>query len=293
MGYLLALFAVLLWSFNTIISIYFSTSLAPLELAFGRWLTASVVLVCLSGRSLWQNRTWFLQHCGYLVLLAITGIVIVNTLIYYAGHTASAVNMSLLNTLGPIFLLLLSHVLFRMSINKVQIGGIGLALLGVITIIINGDFLALSQIHWVSGDFIMLGNAFCFAVYSLLQQKRPDFIPQTTLLAASAIIGTVILGCLMLIFVPEQRFLTLQPLDVATFVYLGIFNSVCGYLAWNTALNKIGVLKTAVIYYTLPIFAAIEAYLVLGSDVRLPQIFGGALVISGIALANFGARKRA
>lgn len=290
MGYLLAVWAVFLWSFNTIISNYFATSLAPLEIAFSRWFLASIILGIIAHRDLWQNRRWLLNNFGYLLLLSLTGVVIVNTLIYYAGHTASAVNMSLLNTLGPVFLLLLSHILLRTAITRQQLLGIFITLFGVITIIVNGDFLSLSKIKWVTGDFIMLGNAFCFAIYSLLQTKRPAAISQTTLLAATAILGALILGCLMLVFVPESQFSRLQPLDYAVFVYLGIFNSVLGYLSWNMALHKIGTIKTAVIYYSLPLFSAIEAYFILGEDLYPPQIIGGLLVISGIALSNFSSR---
>lgn len=293
MGYLLAVFAVFLWSFNTIISNYFATSLAPLEIAFSRWFLAALILVVLARRSLWQNRKWLGQNFGYLLLLALTGMVIVNTLIYYAGHTASAVNMSLLNTLGPVFLLLLSHVLLQAPISKQQIVGIVITFFGVITIIVNGNFLSISKIKWVDGDFIMLGNAFCFAVYSLLQSKRPPEIPQTTLLAASAVIGAVVLGCLMLVFVPETRFKQLQTIDFAVFIYLGIFNSVLGYLSWNTALQKIGTVKTAVIYYSLPLFSAVEAYFILGEKMHWPQAVGGVLVISGIALSNMASKHQA
>lgn len=292
MGYILAVLAVFLWSFNTTVSSYFATSLAPLEIAFSRWFLAAIILTLIAGKSLWQNRVWFFKNFGYIFLLALTGMVIVNTLIYYAGHTASAVNMSLLNTLGPVFLLLLSHSLFHTPISKTQLLGIFITFGGVLTIILNGDFLSLSKIKWVDGDFIMLGNAFCFAIYSLLQQKRPPFIPQTTLLASSAIIGAVLLGILMLIFVPEKQIFALTPLDIAVFVYLGIFNSVLAYMAWNTALVKIGTIKTAVIYYSLPLWASIEAYFILGEHLHLPQVIGGILVIGGIILSNLNKTKK-
>lgn len=291
MGYLLAICAVFLWSLNPIISNYFATTLAPLEIAFSRWLIASSVLIVLSRHELWQYRTWFLSHITYLLSLAISGMVITNTLVYYAGHTASAINISLLNTLGPIFLLILSHFFLKQTISIKQLISLFFILCGVITIIFKGDILSLSSVDLVPGDFIILINAFCFAIYSLLQTKRPKHISQTALLASSAILGTIILFCLMLIIVPHQQIINLQPIDYGVFIYLGIFNSVFAYLSWNTALHKLGSIKIAVIYYTLPLFSTTEAYILLGEDINISQIIGGVLVIMGIIGSNSSPQK--
>ena len=42
-------------------------------------------------------------------------------------------------------------------------------------------------------------------------------------------------------------------MDYGVFVYLGIFNSVISYLCWNSALARIGNIKTSIIYYLLPL----------------------------------------
>ena len=44
-GYLFALTAVFFWSINLIIASSFATSLMPMEIAFGRWLIAGVILL--------------------------------------------------------------------------------------------------------------------------------------------------------------------------------------------------------------------------------------------------------
>lgn len=291
MGYLLAIIAVFLWSLNPIISNYFATSLAPLEIAFSRWLIASTILICITHKELWQNRQWFISHLKYLLSLAICGIVITNTLVYYAGHTASAINISLLNTLGPIFLLILSHFFLKKTISYKQIISIFFILLGVIIIIFKGNFSSISSVQLVPGDFIILINAFCFAVYSLLQSKRPSYISQTALLASSSILGVLVLFCLMIIIVPQHQLTNLKTIDYCLFVYLGIFNSIFAYLSWNTALHRLGSIKIAAIYYTLPLFSTTEAYFLLGERINLSQILGGFLVISSIIYANYCSPK--
>ena len=147
MGYFLALTAIFFWSFNLIIASYFATSLQPFEIAFGRWFVAAFILVPLAWKGLRRNFHLLLRHSWLIVALALTGIVWDNTLIYYAGRTASAINMGLLDVTGPIFLVLMSWMFLKTPISLKQLLGLIIAVFGVVTIIVQGDFSRLSSFH--------------------------------------------------------------------------------------------------------------------------------------------------
>lgn len=291
MGYLLALSAIFFWSINIIIASYFAASLQPLEIAFGRWFIACLILVPIAWSGLKSNFNWLRQNWGLVLSLSITGIVLDNTLIYYAGRTASAIDMGLLDVTGPIFLVILSRIFLKTPISTQQIIGLVIAVFGVLVIILQGDLTQISKFKFVSGDFTMLLNTFCFAVYSLLQSKRPPQVSQSTLLAATALIGVVIIFPFTVATMTMQKFHDLQPVDFAVFIYLGVFNSVLSYLAWNTALAKIGNIKTSIIYYLLPLLSGIEAYFVLHEKLYLSQLVGGLLVIAGIMFVSLYKKK--
>ena len=192
-GYFLALTAIFFWSFNLIIARYFATSLEPFEIAFGRWFVASLILVPMAWTGIKQNFSLLLKSWKLVISLAITGIVLDNTLIYYAGRTASAINMGLLDVTGPIFLVILSRIFLKTPISLQQILGLIIAVFGDIVFILQGDLTQLRHFKLVSGDLIMLFNTFCFAVYSLLQAKRPPQISQSAMLGATAVAGVIII----------------------------------------------------------------------------------------------------
>ena len=285
-GYLMALTAVFFWSINIIIASYFATTLEPFEIAFGRWFIACLILVPMAWSGLKRNFRLLADNWLLVVSLAITGIVLDNTLIYYAGRTTSAIDMGLLDVTGPIFLVILSRIFLKTPISGRQIAGLLIAVFGVLVIILQGDLTQIAHFKFVTGDFIMLLNTFCFAVYSLLQAKRPPQISQPTLLAATAFTGVIIILPFLFATVGEHKLIHLQPVDYGVFVYLGIFNSVISYLCWNSALARIGNIKTSIIYYLLPLFSSIGAYLVLHEKIYASQLIGGALVIGGIALVS-------
>lgn len=293
MGYLLALAAVFFWSFNIIIASYFSGMLSPWELAFGRWFIASLILLPFTFGKFKTCFNQLIKHKWLILWLALSGVVIDNTLIYYAGRTASAVNMGLLNITGPIFLVILSRIFLKTPIFPKQVIGLLIAIVGVLVIILHGDISQLTKLNFVPGDFLMLINTFAFAVYSLLQIKRPQQISQSVMLTATAIVGTIIILPIMLLENTPNSLLQLNAEDLGVILYLGIFNSILAYLAWNISLAQIGNLKAGIIYYLLPIFSGIEAALILGEKIYPSEIAGGALIILGIMLTNMPNNKSA
>lgn len=291
-GYFYALTAIFFWSFNIIIATSFATSLRPLEIAFGRWSIATLILIPLAWKNLRSNLKVLLKNWEIVLALAITGVVIDNTLIYTAGHTASVIDIGLLDVTGPIFLVLLSRIFLKTPITKKQVLGLLIAVYGVLVIIMNGDFTELKNVKLVPGDLWMLLNTFSFAVYSLLQYRRPKEVSQTGMLAATALVGVLIIYPLMLWSTPEAQLRRFNMEDLAVVVYLGAFNSVLSYLSWNSALASIGNVKTSIIYYLLPLFSGIEAYFILGEKLYTVELIGGALVIAGIAFVSLSGIKR-
>lgn len=138
-GYLFALTAVFFWSINLIIASSFATSLMPMEIAFGRWLIAGVILLFIARKNVKESFSDLLRHWKLVLALAVTGMVFDNTLVYYAGRTASAIDMGLLDVTGPIFLVFLSRIFLKTPITGRQWLGLAVALFGVTVIILNGN----------------------------------------------------------------------------------------------------------------------------------------------------------
>lgn len=289
-GYLLGFAAIFMWSFNVIISKYMADTLSPIQISFGRWIVASLCVLPFTYKAIWQVRKALLHHWK-LVLLLSFGIAFMNNFVYQAGHTTTAIDMSLIATTGPIFLVIISKILFDIPVSKKQVIGFIVALSGVLIVISHGSLTHLSGFHFVIGDFWMILNALTFGTYGALQHDRPKEISPFTLLSATTLIGTILLVPFFIGATIEQPITHFSWEEVGIFIYLGIFNSVLAYLWWNLALDKLGNLKTSLMYYTIPIFSTIEAYFLLNEQIYESQIWGGLLVLGGIFYASYRNRK--
>lgn len=285
-GFLLAFIAVFFWSFNVIYAHYLSADLTPVQIAFFRWVIAALVFLPFCYKQIIKDHKLLLQNWRLIINMAFFGIALSNTFVYQAAHTSTAIDMALIGTTGPIFLVLFSRIILKIAVHPKQVVGMLLSVVGVFIIITHGNLLTLESFKFVIGDFWMLLMAITFGYYGTLQTKRPKNISSLSLLPT-----TIVMAVIMLLpfFIYSLYNSPIQPLPQRTIgliVYLGVFNSVIAYFCWNTALVKIGSLKISIIYYFMPILSTIEAYFILNEKIVAGQIYGGLLILTGIILAN-------
>ena len=285
-GILFALLATFLWSVNMVIASGVKEHIPPIGLAFWRWTVACVVLTPLALRATITDFKIVKKHIKYLLLTAILGISIFNTLIYFAGKTTSAFNLSLMAISIPLFIIGISRIVFKEKVSNLAIAGIITIITGVLVLISKGSFDALLRINFAFGDLLMLLACFFFACYTLLVRKKPKELEPKVFLYSVFVIGTLIL---LPFYLWENTYLEKVVIDSKTLLiisYVGIFASLVSFYLWNEAIGLIGTSKTAVIYYLIPIFSGILAYFFLGQSIEFIQIISMAIIVLGLLITN-------
>ena len=291
-GYIFAIGATAIWSANFIIARGMSDNISPITLAFWRWVVAVIVFLPFALKKLIKEWEIIRKHIPYLVLTAFLGITTFNTLIYFAGHTTTALNLSLISITFPIFIIILSRFLFRelFTLNR----GIGIILVGagVISLLTKGEFSRLLNLTFSIGDFWMLLASIIFAVYSILLRRKPKELSIWALQ-----LSTFILGLIMLFPFFIWDSLTTPPLvfetgTVFAILYVGIFASISAFVLWNKAVVSVGPSKAGMVYYTLPLFSGFLAWTVLGEEISIVHLYSMLLIVPGILLANYESKKK-
>jgi drug/metabolite transporter (DMT)-like permease len=285
-GYGFALAATALWSGNFIVARGLNHFIPPVSLAFYRWLTAVLVFAPFAVQGVVREWPMVRRHVRYMTVTAFIGVTCFNTFIYIAGHTTTAMNLSLIAITFPVFVVVISRVLFREVLTVKRTLGILVVLTGVVCLITRGELARLLTIRFVSGDLWMLASAVLFAVFSILIKHKPDGISLYTFQFTLFFMGLVFL---LPFFIWEQIRIPGLFLNQATLpavLYVGIFASLCAFLLWNRAIMTLGPSRAGMIYYTLPLFSGLLAYLVLGENIGLVHAVSAVLILSGIILAN-------
>ncbi len=290
-GYLFVLGATAIWSGNFIIARGLNDIIHPVELAFWRWLVAVLAFLPFGLKPLMAEWKILKKNIPYLVLTSVLGITIFNTLIYFAGQTTTALNLSLISITFPIFIIILSRILFGEKITVPRLFGIILVISGIVFLVTGGDISKLTGISFSLGDLWMLIAAFTFALYSIQLRRKPEGLGIRSLQMATFITGLIFLSPFFLwktLAIPHSAFETRTILSI---LYVGIFASLIAFIFWNKAIVKIGPTKSGMVYYTLPLFSGVLAFLVLKESVTVVHLISAVLIISGIITANSAGKK--
>jgi drug/metabolite transporter (DMT)-like permease len=287
-GVLFALCATIIWSGNFIVARGLSDVVPPATLAFLRWVTAFTVLLPLGWKSLLRERAVVKRHWKHLAFTALLGITIFNTLIYAAGRSTTALNMSLIAITSPLFIMLLARIFLGEKVSRSRAVGVSVVVCGVVMLVTRGDFARLAGLEFSIGDVWMLCAAMLFGAYTILVRRMPERIEQ-----AAFLLFTFGVGALMLVpgvaweWAQGLRF-EFTPSLFGVMLYVGVGASLISFWCWNKAVGLIGPSQAGIVYYSLPLFSGAEAVILLGEPVSWVHFVSGILILGGIRMATRG-----
>ena len=101
-----------------------------------------------------------------VIVLALTGVASFNTLVYIGVYYTTSINASLMNSLTPIFIYILSFIFLKIHVSRFQIIGTIISLLGVLFILSGGSLSNILNFTFNKGDLIVLVAVLGWSIYS-------------------------------------------------------------------------------------------------------------------------------
>lgn len=287
--YLLLSLSSLLWAGNVVLGRFIAADFPPMALSFLRWGFACLIVLPFAWPHLKAEWPVIRKQLPILTLLTLTGLAGYNAIAYLGLRYTEALNALLIQSSGPLIVALWSLVLLGIRLTWPQTIGIGISLLGVLTILTRGDPAALTSIHLNKGDLIFTFALVIFGLYSVLAVKRPAIHPLAFMGFTSGY-ATVLLIPAVIAEAASGLTPSLTMNNALTLAYVAIFPSILAYLFFNRGVELIGANRAAPFFHLIPVFGSVLAIAFLGERPHLFHVTGYALVLTGVAIA---ARKSA
>jgi len=278
-----------LWGANLSVVKLLITRYDTMAVATLRMIVAGLALVVLlyaSGRQ-WPRLTR--AQAGTLAICAVL-MVYLNQILFTEGVArTTAANAALIIALNPLISAALAALLLGDRFTPARVGGVVLGFGGVAMVVLNRPGAALGS--GSLGDLLVLGSVISWVSGGVLVQRLAR---QLDSVAISTVIHSLGMAMLML-------HMALRPapfgIDWAQFTLLhgvllvlsGLLATALGALVWNRALSTLGVARTALYVYWVPIFGVSFAVLLLGEPLTAWHVGGLAAVLGGTWL---GTRSR-
>lgn len=294
----------LMWAGNAIVGRLMVDLVPPLTFNLLRWLLALAILLPLAWRAL---RPWarVRQRWGYLLLIGTLSVGLYNALQYAALVTSPPLNVTLVASSTPVWMLAVGALFFGEKPRPLQLLGAALGLTGVLVVLGRGSLELLLRVHFVAGDLLVLAAAIGWAVYSWLLVRPPahmrgDARPRADegwdwagLLLLQVVFGLLPAG----LFAAGEQALGAVPTQwgwplLAALLYVSVGASIVAYRAWGLAVAQGGPALAAFFGNLTPLFAAMLSALVLGEAPRPFHALAFVLIVAGIAVSSSGAVQK-
>jgi len=285
-AFLLLALATLFWAGNWVLGRALRDAFDPVAFNFWRWLVAVLALAPFALPGLWAKRAAIRRSAELLLLLALLGVALFQSMVYQGLRTTTTVNAVLLNSSAPLFMLICSWVIEREHATRRQIAGMLVSLAGILMILTRGELGRLLQLEFHAGDAWILLAMPVWGVYSVLLKRRPPELDGIELLFVISVAGVVMLAPALAVeslYAPPRWPGIESAMGV---LYVGLFASVGAFICWNRGVAVVGPNAAGFTLHLLPAFGTLLAILFLGESFQGFHAAGVATILIGVFVAT-------
>lgn len=221
-----------------------------------------------------------------VILLGLTGVFAYNVFFFKGLRLIDAGRASIIIANNPIFITLLSWLIFKESLTLLKFAGVLISVTGAVIVISGGDLNGIINGGLGLGEFFIFCCVASWICYSLIGKTVMTDLSPLASVTYSAIIGTT---CLFIPALTEGMLSDMRHYLVSEWIsifYLGFFGTVLGFVWYYEGIKKIGPTRASLFINFVPITAIILAFLILKEPITLSLFIGTAFVCSGVYLTN-------
>ena len=280
----------LLWAGNAVVGRLVRDLVSPLTLNFVRWVIAFALLLPLAWPVVRPTSPLWAHWKRYAVL-GLLGIGCYNAFQYLALQTSSPINVTLVGSSLPLWMLATGAIFFGARISAREIGGALLSMLGVLLVLSRGEWRQLLGLRLVPGDLYMILGTIAWAFYSwiLARTREPQAVRQdwAAFLMAQLVFGLAWSG----VFaagewtLTDARIVPGWPL-FAALAFIGIGPAVLAYRCWGSGVQHAGPQAASFFMNLTPLFAALLSAAFLGEPPHWYHGAAFALIVGGIVVSS-------
>lgn len=290
-GNLCMLIAALFWGLNVSVT----KALIPMEMTAD----AITVVRLIGGAVLFWFASAFvkcesIQRSDWLKLL-LGGFVGLFGFIYLfitSLRYGSAIDISIIMTLPPIFVILIGVVFLHRRPGWMEYAGVVVSFAGAAIVILGGADQTKNGSDNILGDLLAVASTICYAFYlTILEEPTKKYKP-VALLRWIFLFAAIPALFLLPGFDKIPLLHTHKAIPWIEIGFILLCPTFIAYFLVQPAMKRIGSELVSIYQYLLPVFATISAVLMKIDRLRWIQVIAMVVIVVGMLLTTFGKRRR-
>lgn len=286
-AYIYLVITTLLWGGNTIAGKLALGHVSPMALSFGRWAVATLVIASISVPQI--RKDWDLLKANWklLIFYGAVGYAAFNGFLYTALKYTSAVNGAIEQGAIPVLIFVINFLLFRIPVSAIQILGFVISFAGAAVTASHGDLQTLLTLTLNYGDLLMLCAGIAYAIYTISLRWKPP-VHWKSLMAVPALAAALTSLPLLWWEAGEGQMILPDARGWLIILYCGFFPSLISQILYIKGVEGIGANRAGLFINLVPVFGTLLSITLLGETLEYFHILALALVLGGIAIAEWG-----
>ena len=264
------------------------TAVPPFELSAIRFGIAGVLMLALARIT---KQSLGLERWRLLILAGFFGIFLYNALVFFGLTISPASDGALIvPTINPVLTVVFATFIGeRLTVNK--LAGLGIATVGAILVIAAATGMTFTG-QRLTADLLYLGGAAAWSAYATIgaittRHGSPLGVTSIACLAGAAMLSP--LGFLEKGYADVPSWSLFTWLDIA---YLVVFATIVGFVLFYWGVRRFGAGNASMVSYLVPIFALVQAVIILGEQPAPLEVIGGAVILAGVRVATLRSGPR-
>ena len=287
LAYVLLICATMFWSGNFIVGKFATLfEIPPLSLNVFRWISVWLILIPFTYKEIYKNLPTIKKNWFIISFMGVITISTFNSVVYFALNYTQVINAVLMLAAIPAATIVLSSFMKIEKTNIFQLTGLLLSIIGIGSIISNGDIQKIISLNFNKGDLWMLVCVITWALYSTLLKKHKFKFSQFTLIQLMVSVGIIFL-------IPQFFYEKSIGLEVnfnksffLILFYVVVFPAIAAYYCWQKGIEIIGPNRATMFIQLMPLFSAVLAIIIFREKFELYHFVGAFFIVSGIYLSN-------
>ena len=273
--------ASLFWGFNAIASRLAIDEISPMSLVSGRWLGVMIILSIICRHQLSLGFQVFKSNYKWMIVMGLCGFTTFNSLYYISAHHTVAINLGIVQSTTPAFIMIISLFWLKTRINLKQVTGLLITFIGVSIVISNGNLASLLRLKLNNGDLLLIIACIFYAIYAVGLRKRPQIndILLMTIFSFIAFIGSLP-GLIIEITQYSFFFPTSKGLMILSIII--IFPSLLAQILFMKGVKIVGPSLSGLYTNLVPIFTSLLAIIILDEVFHIYHLISLIIIFLGI-----------
>jgi drug/metabolite transporter (DMT)-like permease len=275
----LLLTAVVIWGWTFVATKILVAEIGPLEIFA---LRLAIGLPFLAGVLLARHVPLQFGRHDVVPLVAGGAVFTLHFLVQIAGLvTATAINTSWIISVSPLALAVLSFLFLRERIGRRGIAGIGVATVGIVLLVSDGNPANLGWLH-STGDWLVIASAHTWAIYTVVTRNLAARRNPLAVTFGILLIAAAFTAILFAAIGDPMRAASLSRRGIAALLYLAIPGLALGQWFWQEGVSRLGATRAGIYLYLEPLATLVLAVPLLGEPFGVFTALGGGLVLAGV-----------